>query len=392
MSTDPAGNSYLVGYNVTTAVVGPYTISTPNSGIVIKYDAAGNMLWLNTLTSSGGPVQAFGVSCDNSGNIFVTGHFFGTLTAGSYTAASNGSLMDVFVVKYNAAGNVLWLKSFGGNNGDLSNSASTDNAGNCYITGYYSSINITFGTYTLTNTVSGSFNYFLTKLDANGNTLWAVGGQAGQSQSNQVCTDPSGDVAIAGTFSGSIIAGTSTLNSQGGFDMFIAKYTSAGALAWFNNYGGTSDDIAYCVTSDPAGNFYFGGSFASPTVVTGNTSIVNTVSFSTFPSHDGCFMKLGASGSFQWSRSYGGNGKEILWALAANTNSLFVFGALGSNTASIGSTTLTIAANSDTGVLGFYDLSGNLSTAWAMAAGGDDWSSLTFDKNCNLYLGGDIIP
>src|SRR6185369_12691602 len=78
---------------------------------------------------------------------------------------------DVFTAKYDPEGNVLWAASAGGTGTDNGTGIGVDAAGNCYITGHFSSTSITFGATTLTRT--GSENVFVVKYDASGNVLWA---------------------------------------------------------------------------------------------------------------------------------------------------------------------------------------------------------------------------
>ena len=78
-----------------------------------------------------------GVCTDASGNVFITGLFFSpTITFGTTTLTNAGG-MDIFIVKYDATGNVLWAKSAGGVYGERGQSVCTDASGNVFITGHY---------------------------------------------------------------------------------------------------------------------------------------------------------------------------------------------------------------------------------------------------------------
>ena len=115
---------------------------------------------------AGGTDSDYGYSCstDASGNIFVTGYFyspsitFGTTTLTNASAGNN----DMFIVKYDSNGNVLWAKSAGGTSNDMGKSCSTDANGNVFVTGYFDSPSITFGSTTLTN--AGGDDMFIVKL------------------------------------------------------------------------------------------------------------------------------------------------------------------------------------------------------------------------------------
>jgi hypothetical protein len=75
-----------------------------------------------------------------------------------------GNSPDIFIVKYDTSGNVLWAKSAGGTGTDLCRGVSTDVSGNVFLTGSFSSPTISFGTAMLTNTNNAS-DIFIAKLD-----------------------------------------------------------------------------------------------------------------------------------------------------------------------------------------------------------------------------------
>src|SRR3989338_2819744 len=113
----------------------------------------------------------YSVSTDASGNVYMTGRFnISTITFGTTTLTNAGDY-DIFIVKYDAAGNVLWAKSAGGTSSDVGTCVSTDASGNVLMTGSFQSPAITFGTTTLTSVGYGDI--FIVKFDATGNILWA---------------------------------------------------------------------------------------------------------------------------------------------------------------------------------------------------------------------------
>ena len=141
---------------------------------------------------------------------------------------TNNNTFDFFIVKYDTSGNVLWVKSAGGTGNDVSNGVCTNASGNVFITGYFDSPTITFGTTTLTN-INAANDIFIVKYDASGNVLWAKSaGGAGSDVSSGVSIDASGNVIITGGFgSPSISFGTALLTNTkttvNSMDIFIAK-------------------------------------------------------------------------------------------------------------------------------------------------------------------------
>ena len=229
IAVDTSGNVYTTGSFQVTADFDPgagtynLTAHAGNNDIfVVKYDAFGNLMWAKSAGESALSIS-LGMCADASGNVSVTGIFTGsTITFDAITLNHTGG-SDIFIVKYDAFGNVIWAKTAQGINEDLGESISTDNAGNTLLTGSFSSPTLNFGTITLTN--QGSNDIYVVKFDASGNVVWAksVGGindDFGQS----ISTDASGNVLITGNFiSTSLSFGTTTLNNEGVSDIFVAK-------------------------------------------------------------------------------------------------------------------------------------------------------------------------
>ncbi|MEK7263262.1 MAG: SBBP repeat-containing protein [Bacteroidota bacterium] len=123
----------------------------------------------------GGYDYGKGIATDENGNCYVTGYFnSSTITFGSVmlTNTDNSGSSDMYLVKYDSSGNVLWANCAGGYSADYGNSIATDGNGNCYVTGYFWSPTITFGSVTLINANSFS-DMFVVKYDSNGNVVWA---------------------------------------------------------------------------------------------------------------------------------------------------------------------------------------------------------------------------
>jgi Secretion system C-terminal sorting domain/Beta-propeller repeat len=218
---------------------------------------------------------------DGSGNVYMTGGFssasitFGTITL---TNAASG-YMDMFIVKYDANGNVLWAKSAGGSNTDGPGSIATDGSGNVYVIGTFRSSSITFGTITLTF-AGGMGDMFIVKYDSSGTVLWATSaGGSDYDNPHGIATDGGGNVYVTGGFlSPSITFGTTTLtNATSGYeDMFIVKYTASGNVLWAKRAGGSSNDMGYSIATDGSGNVFVTGSFLSSSITFGTITLSNT--------------------------------------------------------------------------------------------------------------------
>src|SRR4029077_7731002 len=112
-------NSYSLNFGAT-------TLYNSGSGdfFIAKYDSSGNVLWAKSSTGIGDEL-GFKITTDISGNIYVTGLYTSTVTFGNTTLMNSGA-EDIFIVKYDASGNMLWAKSAGGSGNDNAEGTTTD--------------------------------------------------------------------------------------------------------------------------------------------------------------------------------------------------------------------------------------------------------------------------
>ena len=217
----------------------------------MKYDTSGNVTWAKSAGGTSNGSLGNSVATDATGNIYVTGYFGSPTVTFGTTTLTNAGIGNIFIVKYDSNGNVIWAKSAGGIASDYANSVATDATGNIYITGFFSSSSITFGTTTLTN--AGNTDIFIAKYDINGNVICAKSaGGASNDQGNSVATDANGSTYITGRFaSPSITFRTTTLTNLGTYDVFIAKL-SVISTSYVNTnvncYGGNSGSATVSAT------------------------------------------------------------------------------------------------------------------------------------------------
>ncbi|MCX6327402.1 MAG: T9SS type A sorting domain-containing protein [Bacteroidia bacterium] len=379
-----------------------------NGAIVLNtFAQTPDYLWAKraggTSSDPGDVMKAIGnrVSTDASGNIFLTGTFnsasitFGTTTLNN----AGGGKADIFLVKYNALGTVLWAKSSGGTDyDDISNSVSTDASGNVFITGYFNSSSITFGTTTLNNAAVGKADLFLVKYDASGTFLWAKSaGGVKDDDGRSVSTDANGNVFVTGMFSSdNITFGITTLTNGGTpgagiSDILIVKYDASGNVLWANRAGGARDDDGRSVSTDDNGNAYLAGSFPSTSITFGTTTLTNADN--TGNTRDVCLVKYDASGAVLWAKSSGGTSSEESLGVSTDVSgNVLMTGRFESSSITFGTTVLTNAgaAGTNDGFLVKYDASGNV--LWAKSFGGTSYFDTSIgvctDANGNVFLTG----
>src|SRR5262249_4885834 len=137
---------------------------------------------------------------------------------------------------------VQWVRSLGGPGKDYSDQVAVDSFGNCYVAGSFEQT-ARFWSGNLTS--AGDRDAFIAKFDPDGNLLWARrGGGVGKDGAEGLSVNAAGDVVVAGIISGTAQIGTNHLVSAGDWDIFVAKYSAAGALQWARRAGGSGRDGA----------------------------------------------------------------------------------------------------------------------------------------------------
>lgn len=245
------------------------------------------------------------MATDKSGNTYVVGMFRSTTLFVGTTSLNTAGGYDLFIVKYNSNGDVVWAKSAGGADFESARGVYVDASGYVYVTGTFMSPSITLGTITLTNSGSGGYEMFITKMDSLGNTLWAK--SAGGTDSDEgfgVTVDAVGSVIVCGAFSSpTIMFDTFALQNSGISDVFVVKYNSAGAVRWAKAAGGNGSEYGRGIGVDAGLNIYCAGFFASDTFNVKNTRLVNAnIGSST---KDAFVLKYDSLGNVYWAKGYG---------------------------------------------------------------------------------------
>jgi hypothetical protein len=340
---------------------------------------------------------AISVTSDENNNVISGGWFYSpTLTFGTtvLTNANNTTwTSDAYLVKYDAAGNVQWAKSFGGTGEDAIRSIVTDTDGKIYVLGNFASSSITIGSTPYTNAGTGYQDLFLIKLDADGTILWSKKSSGSYSETGEALSiDANGNLLMVGSFnSSSFTFGSQTVTGDGTSNKaFLFKIAGDGSVVWNKVIEGAHSVKSCAVTSDNA--VVFIGSYSEATVQVGTTTLTNAGS----SSYDIFVGKYDTDGTFVWAKSFGGDAAEEITDVAVDLNDkIYITGNLLSLSADFGGINIT---NSGTGTLGFngdffiakMDQSGTVE--WARSAGtsnsADGGRSIVTDINGIVYVVG----
>jgi hypothetical protein len=194
--------------------------------------------------ASSGITTAAATAVDSSGNIYVLGN-----ATGNIGNELNQGSQDVYLTKYDSAGNVIWQHLVGSAGSANGYSLALDPAGGVVIAG------ASTADLTTTSVANGNTDSFVASYDASGNQAWIKQVQTlAQNQANAVSVDASGNVYIGGSVSGGAIGAGQT--ASGGGDAYLAKFDSKGNLLAENQFGTSGADQVSATATASDGSLY----------------------------------------------------------------------------------------------------------------------------------------
>ena len=199
---------------------------------------------------------------------------------------------DIWLVKTDSYGNLLWEKTIGGSDDDSPNNFYITTEGNYIISGE---------TFSNDGDISGNhggLDYWVAKTDSLGNIIWqrCLGSSVNDYQ-EQMVIDDMGNIYVIG---GSHGDDGDITDPHGFVDFWIVKLNTDGELLWDRSLGGTITDWGQCISPTPDGGYIVGGATDSPDgdVECENTSITQ---------FDMWIVKLDSLNNIQWQQCYGGS-------------------------------------------------------------------------------------
>jgi hypothetical protein len=312
IAVDPAGNSYVVGrFDGPTLALGSFTV-TGGGLFVTKYDPHGNVLWANEIGPAGVDWYITGnwlprIATDNSGNVYLEGTFYGPVDFGITNFSTSGSGSDIFLAKYDSAGNLLWARQAGASgaaNNNLGAAIAVDDAGNCFVTGDCPSASL--GT---TNfSADGNTSIFVAKFNPTGDIVWIKGSPGpvewGLLTPEKIAVSQSGEIYLCGEFSTPTLTfGMVTLTNTGNRDVFVTKFDAAGGVLWAKRGGGTNNDLVVGLGVDASDACYLTGGISTDA----GSVLRSTVSFDGFTLTNVNFfcVKYDLNGNVVWCHQAG---------------------------------------------------------------------------------------
>lgn len=382
--TDEQGNIYVTGFYQGTGTFGDQSVTSAGSfdAFVVKYDHAGNALWARSLGSENGD-YGIGLAIDAGGNIYVTGYFSGTMTTSVGTFTSLG-LRDIYLAKFSNDGDLLWVRHAGSPDMNEGNGVAVDNINQqVYVTGKFEGTLIFVDT-PETLVSAGASDIMVAAYSFDGALIWAnrAGGPENEI-SFALGTDGTGNVYGAANMNGTATFGDFTLTSFGLGDIVVFKLDPDGGWLWAKNYGAAGEETGWDIAVDDDGNNWVTGVFSSPSIAFGDHIITNTNIM-----QDMFVFKQNADGDVLWANSGGGASNDYGRGIAIDEQgACFVTGDY-QGTANFGPQQLTAVHNVDIFIVKYAP---DGSATWAKSAGGqstDSCDAIAGDDEGNVFITG----
>ncbi len=236
VAVDSAGNSYVTGY-----IQGTGNDYLLKHFYILKNNSAGQLQWVNYYPVADSFDIGTAVAADNNGNVYVTGQ--------RYDTACNICTVTIphsysFTIKYNTAGNIVWLNRYDGpaNTNQLPAAIAVAPNGIVYTTGVETKYNSQTGT---------NDQWMMTqKINAVGKTVWVS--KATDATGKGITIDKSGAAIATGAYAA---GGIYQLNN-----LITIKYKPNGDSAWYRKLTENGKNgIGYVVKTDAANNVYVNG-------------------------------------------------------------------------------------------------------------------------------------
>jgi hypothetical protein len=286
-NSNDAGLGIAVGQGgsiLTTGHVGGVTDLDPGSGVasaggfgqqdiyVQQLDANGLFVWGRVVGGTAND-QAYACAVDQSGNVFLTGEFRGTVDfdpGAPVLALTSGGSEDAFAMKWDGAGNVLWAHRFGGTGSERSRAVAVGPDGGPVFTGRVTSVtDFDPGPAVFSLPGSSLEDAFLVKLNSSGSFQWAFLLNSFLNEGRGLAVDAQNNVYATGSYSSSSSSpldldpgvGINAITSNGGGDLFMASYTTSGVFRWGFGLGSAQNDIAHGIALGQQGRFILLGEY-----------------------------------------------------------------------------------------------------------------------------------
>jgi hypothetical protein len=404
VAVDANGNVYTAGYLTGSGDFdpGPGVTTLTSAGstdvYISKLDALGNFVWAIRMGGTG-PQSAASIALDNAGNIYLAGQFNNTIDldpGAGFAGFTSLGAQDIFIAKYDPSGNYVWSQRFGSIYHEAVSDIAIDGSGNIITCGIFTgTTDFDPGAGTVNLTAITTSDAFISKLDVNGNYVWAKQiGLNGSNSPSSLTADAAGNIYITGYYESATDfdpgAATYTITSAGMQDIFFVKLDASGIFSWAGSMGGTVADYGRSIALDATGSILITGEFQGTADLDPTVGVYNL----TATAVKDIFVAKFNPASFTWAVRIGDTNNEIGYGITTDaSNNIYVTGDfIGTVDFDPGAGSVLIASNGNQRDCFILKLDASGNYMWAGGFGsaflGDDAFSIYVDASTNIYTTG----
>ncbi len=311
---------YVVAGTTNSSNTGTLMGLTNNGGFdiwIVRLDETGAIIW-QKLLGGNDHEGVNSIQQTNDGGFILAGGSSSSNT-GTLSGLTNNGGADQWIVRLNANGVIVWQFLYGGLGDEFAQSIQKISGGGYIVSGYSSSSN--------TGTLAGLTNfglndYWIYKLDENGAIVWQyLFGDTQNDEAYSITESTDQGFIIAGRSNSSNTGTLLGLNNNGPggtADYWILKLSSTGAIIWQRLFGGDDDDIPYTIDNTLDGGALVGGYSRSASNTGTLTGLTNN------GEADYLIMRLDESGNVVWQKLLGGLYDEICWSVEQTKDAGFI--------------------------------------------------------------------
>ncbi|MEW6467881.1 MAG: gliding motility-associated C-terminal domain-containing protein [Bacteroidota bacterium] len=297
---------------------------------LVKTNANGVVLWS----------KAFGGNARDEGRCVQQTADGGYIITG-FTQSYGSGARDVILIKTNSLGTVQWTKTYGAGNDEEGNYVQQTSDLGYLITGYTKS---PFG--------AGAEDIYLVKTDLNGNLQWANAYGGGNKEFGYAAQQTTSGMYI--------VTGSTESFGAGQEDVFLLKVNGAGNFVSFRTFGGGNRDFGYSIRQISNGKYLIAGSTRSFGAGGDDAFVVN----------------VDSAGAFQWAKTYGGANNDFGYCIRETSSGQFI----------IAGSTRSFGSGGDDSYLFKTNNTGGLIWSKAYGGGNDEYARFVHQMTNGQYV------
>jgi hypothetical protein len=286
--------------------------ASPAGAFLSKFDQNLNYCWTKTWGNPGDG-WCYGIKIINlNDENYIIGQFADTVDfdPGPESEIRTAvGLYDIFLSKFDASGNFIWVNTWGGLKNDWGRGFTYDSDNALYVTGsFHDLVDFDPSNSEDLHSSNGITDVFVTKFTSDGEWIWSVTwGGILDDDGWDITATQSENIFVTGCFNDSVDfnpnEGVDLHTSNGEADIFVSNLILDSNYKWAKTMGGIQTDIGFSITCDNSDNFYLTGSFQDSFDF--DPDPVDIQNITSIGSSDFFFSQFKEDGNLNWVTAWG---------------------------------------------------------------------------------------